>query len=70
MAAALLYRLRLQPSVGLAVLTTLLVLHMIAACARGGKLRYFFWPFGTPPVKQIFAIDGAAHKAAPASPEP
>jgi hypothetical protein len=33
---------------GLAVLTALVVLHMIAACARGGKLRYFFWPFGTP----------------------
>src|SRR5262245_27110236 len=32
----------------LAVLTSLMVLHMIAACARGGKLRYFFWPIGTP----------------------
>jgi hypothetical protein len=34
--------------IGLLVLTALVVLHMTAACARGGKLRYFFWPFVTP----------------------
>ncbi|WP_422929897.1 hypothetical protein [Singulisphaera sp. PoT] len=34
--------------IGLIVLTVLIVGHMLAACARGGKLRYFFWPFGTP----------------------
>jgi hypothetical protein len=34
--------------IGLLVLTALLVLQMAAACARGGKLRYFFWPFVTP----------------------
>jgi hypothetical protein len=33
---------------GLGVLTVLLVLHITAACSRGGKLRYFFWPFGNP----------------------
>lgn len=33
---------------GWIVLTTLLALHAIAACARGGRLRDFFWPFGTP----------------------
>jgi hypothetical protein len=37
-----------QWRVGLAILTALIVVHMIAACARGGKLRYFFWPFATP----------------------
>lgn len=34
--------------VGLLILTVLMVLHMITACARGGKLRYFFWPVTTP----------------------
>lgn len=34
--------------IGLFVLTVLAVLHAVAACARGGRLRYFFWPFGTP----------------------
>jgi len=32
----------------LLVVTVLLVTHMLTACARGGRLRYFFWPFGTP----------------------
>ncbi|WP_406693603.1 hypothetical protein V5E97_21465 [Singulisphaera sp. Ch08] len=34
--------------VGLFILTVLMVLHLITACARGGKLRFFFWPFTTP----------------------
>ncbi|WP_254053501.1 hypothetical protein [Singulisphaera sp. GP187] len=34
--------------VGLLILAALMVLHMLTACARGGKLRYFFWPFTTP----------------------
>ena len=29
----------------LVVLTTLFVLHVIAACLKGGRLRSFFWPF-------------------------
>jgi hypothetical protein len=29
----------------LTTLTILYVLHVTAACFRGGKLRYFFWPF-------------------------
>ncbi len=31
--------------VGMAVLTGLGAFHVMAACARGGRLRYFFWPF-------------------------
>ena len=34
--------------VGLMGLTVLLALHLVAACARGGKLRHFLWPFGNP----------------------
>ncbi len=34
--------------IGLVVLTILFVGNMLAACARGGRLRYFFWPFGNP----------------------
>ncbi len=30
------------------ILTVLLGLHIIIACSRGGKLRYFFWPFDNP----------------------
>lgn len=30
---------------GLTCLTVLVALHVAVACARGGKLRYFFWPF-------------------------
>jgi hypothetical protein len=33
---------------GLLVLSTLVVLHIVAACARGGRLRDFFWPFAAP----------------------
>lgn len=33
----------------LLVLTVLLGTHLIAACARGGRLRNFLWPFGNPP---------------------
>jgi hypothetical protein len=29
----------------LLILTGLMVVHILAACSRGGKLRYFFWPF-------------------------
>jgi hypothetical protein len=31
--------------IGLLVLIGLTALHIASACARGGKLRYFFWPF-------------------------
>jgi hypothetical protein len=31
--------------IGLYVLTAGIVLHIAFACARGGKLRYFLWPF-------------------------
>ena len=30
---------------GLLVLTVLTAVHVVAACARGGRLRYFVWPF-------------------------
>lgn len=30
------------------VLTVLVALHIVVACSRGGKLRYFLWPFGNP----------------------
>ncbi|MDR3636269.1 MAG: hypothetical protein P4L84_20875 [Isosphaeraceae bacterium] len=33
---------------GLVVLTVLLFTHMAIACARGGKIRYFLWPFPNP----------------------
>jgi hypothetical protein len=33
---------------GRAVLTVLMALHLVVACARGGKLRHFFWPFTNP----------------------
>jgi hypothetical protein len=33
---------------GLTVLTVLVGLHIVAACSRGGKLRYFLWPFTNP----------------------
>lgn len=32
----------------LLVLTLLLVLHVLTACSRGGRLRYFLWPFTNP----------------------
>ncbi|HEX8199006.1 MAG TPA: hypothetical protein VF590_00860 [Isosphaeraceae bacterium] len=33
---------------GLNVLTALMVLHIATACARGGRLRHFLWPFTNP----------------------
>jgi hypothetical protein len=33
---------------GLTILTVLIVLQVVAALARGGKLRHFFWPFSVP----------------------
>lgn len=33
---------------GLIVLTVLMFSHMAVACARGGKIRYFLWPFTNP----------------------
>jgi hypothetical protein len=33
---------------GLVVVTGLTLLHILMSCARGGRLRYFVWPFGTP----------------------
>ncbi len=32
----------------LILLVALTVLHVLAACARGGRLRHFLWPFGNP----------------------
>jgi hypothetical protein len=32
----------------LIVLTILMAAHIIIACSRGGRLRYFLWPFGNP----------------------
>jgi hypothetical protein len=34
--------------VGLVALTVFMVLHVVVALSRGGKLRYFLWPFGNP----------------------
>jgi hypothetical protein len=34
--------------VALIVMAALTALHVLAACARGGRLRYFLWPFGHP----------------------
>lgn len=34
-----------QWQTGMTILTVLMGLHIAAACARGGKLRYFLWPF-------------------------
>jgi hypothetical protein len=34
--------------VALAAATILAVVHIMLACARGGKLRYFLWPFTNP----------------------
>ena len=34
--------------IALIVLTALLFAHMAIACARGGKIRYFLWPFPNP----------------------
>lgn len=33
---------------GLIVLIALTLFHVLAACARGGRLRHFLWPFGHP----------------------
>jgi hypothetical protein len=32
-------------TLGLAILTAVMVIHVVAAVSRGGKLRYFVWPF-------------------------
>lgn len=34
--------------IALIVLVALTVLHILVACARGGRLRHFLWPFGNP----------------------
>ena len=34
--------------IGLVVVTVVSLLHIAASCARGGRLRYFVWPFGQP----------------------
>ncbi len=34
--------------VALVLAVSLTVFHVLAACARGGRLRHFFWPFGHP----------------------
>jgi hypothetical protein len=34
--------------IGVSVLTVLAGLHLVVACSRGGKLRYFLWPFTNP----------------------
>lgn len=33
---------------GLFLVVALTVLHILTACARGGRLRHFLWPFGHP----------------------
>jgi hypothetical protein len=33
---------------GFLVVTTLALAHIMASCARGGRLRYFLWPIGHP----------------------
>lgn len=35
-------------NIALIVLTVLMAAHIIIACSRGGKLRYFLWPLGNP----------------------
>jgi hypothetical protein len=34
--------------IALLIVTWLTLLHIVTALARGGRLRHFFWPFGTP----------------------
>lgn len=34
--------------VALGVVTALTFVHLLTACARGGRLRHFLWPVGTP----------------------
>jgi len=34
--------------IALGMLTIVMALHIALACARGGRLRYFLWPFGNP----------------------
>jgi hypothetical protein len=33
--------------IGLGVATFLLLTHLVASCARGGRIRHFLWPVGT-----------------------
>jgi hypothetical protein len=35
-------------SIGLVVVAGLTLFHVLVACARGGRLRHFLWPFGHP----------------------
>jgi hypothetical protein len=35
-------------NLALQLLTALAALHVIVACSRGGRLRHFIWPFGSP----------------------
>jgi hypothetical protein len=35
-------------TIGLTFCTVLIGLHIVAACSRGARLRYFIWPFGNP----------------------
>ncbi|HEV3023633.1 MAG TPA: hypothetical protein VGX76_14260 [Pirellulales bacterium] len=41
-------------STGLAVLTVLVVVHVVGACWRGGKLRHFLWPRPIKLARQVF----------------
>jgi len=34
-----------QWRIGLYALSAAIAMHILTACARGGKIRYFFWPF-------------------------
>jgi hypothetical protein len=34
--------------IGLVVVTAVSLFHIAVSCARGGRLRYFLWPFGHP----------------------
>jgi hypothetical protein len=50
--------------IGLVVLTGLVVLHVIAACARGGRVRHFLMPFGNPVWIARRLRQGGAYSAA------
>lgn len=43
------------------VLTFITILHVGLACARGGRLRYFLWPFGHPSWLARRLRDGGAY---------
>ena len=48
-------------SLALSILSVLLVVHVIGACWRGGKLRHFLWPRPIWLVRRIFRRGAYAH---------